>query len=86
MAAPIGDNDNRPTRGDSLRATAARPDIGPRLAQMLRDSAALADVLERKIAASEAAQAELVHSVQKLIDALELSISRLNRPIRQPRR
>ena len=65
--------------------TAARPDIGPRLAQMLHDAAALADVLERKIGAAEAAQAEFVHSVQELIDALECSISRLNRPITQPR-
>ena len=69
-----------------MRATAARADIGPRLAQMLRDAAALADVIERKIAASAAAQAEVVHSVQELIDALERSISRLNRPIGQPRR
>ena len=91
MAAPIRDsaNDNqlcRPSVGDSLRATAARADIGPRLAQMLRDAAALVDVLDRKIAASEAAQAEVVHSVQELIDALERSISRLNMPIGQSRR
>ena len=72
--------------GDSLRATAARTDIGPRLAQMLRDAAALVDVLDRKIGSAEAAQAEVVHSVQELIDALELSISRPNRPIGQPRR
>ena len=91
MGSPIRDgaNDNQPRRpsvGDSLRATAARADIGPRLAQMLRDAAALSDVLDRKIGASEAAQAEFVHSVQELIDALELSISRLNRPVGQPRR
>ena len=90
MADPIrvGANDNQPRRpsvGDSLRATAARPDIGPRLAQMLRDAAALADVLDRKMGAVEAAQAEVVHSVRELIDALERSISRLNRPITQPR-
>ena len=76
MADPIRDsaNDNqlcRPSVGDSLRATAARTDIGPRLAQMLRDAAALSDVLDRKIGMSEAAQAEVVHSVQELIDALD---------------
>ena len=91
MADPIrnGANDNQPRRpsvGDSLRATAARPDIGPRLAQMLRDAAALVDVLDRKIGSAEAAQAEVVHSVQELIDALERSISRLNMPIGQSRR
>ena len=64
MAKPIRDsaNDNqlcRPSVGDSLRSTAARADIGPRLAQMLRDAAALADVIERKIAASAAAQASI---------------------------
>ena len=64
MAEPIRDsaNDNqlcRPSVGDSLRATAARADIGPRLAQMLRDAAALADVIERKFAASAAAQASI---------------------------
>ena len=55
MAAPIRPhaNDNndqaRPTAGDSLRATAARPDLHPGLAQWLRDHAAPFDAIDATV-------------------------------------